>query len=85
MPALPDVAAYIIGGVVVNVGALSTENDYTEAHAALADQFDEIRIVPRAGIGWVDTPDGLRPPKPQDDAVWNDEQGWWDYTPEPEG
>ena len=79
MPALPDVAAFIIDGVVVNVGALSTENDYTAAHAALADQFDEIRIVKHAGIGWVDTPDGLRAPKPDDTTwVWDDANGWWD-------
>jgi hypothetical protein len=82
MPALSEVAAFIIDGVVVNVGALSTDHDYTAAHAALADQFDEIRIVPRAGIGWKVTPDGLRPDKPHDDATWNDEHGWWDWTPE---
>ena len=79
MPALPDVAAFIVDGVVVNVGALSTENDYAPMLAAIADQFDEIRIVPRAGIGWVDTPDGLRAPKPDDTTwAWDDANGWWD-------
>jgi hypothetical protein len=79
MPALSEVAAFIIDGVVMNVGALSTDNDYTAAHAALADQFDEIRIVPRAGIGWKVTPDGLRPDKPDDTTwAWDDTNGWWD-------
>ena len=76
MPALNEVAAFIIDGVVVNVGALSTENDYEAAHALLADQFDEIRIVPRAGIGWIDTPDGLRPEQPYPSWVWGGE--WWE-------
>ena len=75
MPALNEVAAYIIDGVVVNVGALSTENDYTAAHAALADKFDEIRIVPAAGIGWTVEKDGLRPPAPYPSWVW-DGEGW---------
>lgn len=76
MPALNEVAAFIIDGTVVNVGALSTENDYEAAHALLADQFDEIRIVPRAGIGWTVWEDGsLRPEQPFASWVWDGE--WW--------
>ena len=83
MPALPDVAAYIIGGVVVNVGALSTENDYKAAHAALADKFDEIRIVPAAGIGWTVEEDGLRPPSPYPSWVWDGSE-WVAPVPMPD-
>jgi len=80
MPELAQVAAFIINGEVVNVGALSTENDYEAAHAALADQYDEIRIVPTAGIGWLVSEDGsLRPPKPREDAEWDEENGWWTW------
>jgi len=79
MPALPNVAAMITEGVVVNVGALSTENDYTEWLRQAELEYDEVRIVPNAGIGWLDTPDGLRAPKPDDTTwVWDDGNGWWD-------
>ena len=82
MPALPNVAAYIIDGVVVNVGALSTENDYTAAHALLADQYDSILIVPAAGIGWEEyEPGKVRPPQPSPDCVWTGTE--WD-CPQPE-
>ena len=84
MPALPEVAAYIIDGVVVNVGALSTENDYTAAHAALADKFDEIRIVPRAGIGWTVEEDGLRPLAPYPSWTWDGGE-WVAPVPKPDG
>jgi hypothetical protein len=83
MPALTQVAAFINDGTVVNVGALSTDNDYEAAHAALADKYDEIRVVPRAGIGWLVWEDGsLRPPKPHEDAVWDEDAGWWLWTPD---
>jgi len=80
MPALNKVAAFINNGEVVNVGALSTENDYEAAHAALADQYDEIRIVDVAGVGWLVWEDGsLRPEKPREDAEWDAENHWWTW------
>ena len=87
MPMLPECAAFIIDGVVVNVGALSTENDYEQMLAILADQYDEIRIVSRAGVGWIDTPEGLRAPMPDETTwVWDEENGWWHRPiPRPEG
>ena len=84
MPALPDVAAYIIDGIVVNVGALSTENDYKAAHALLKDRYDSILIVPAAGIGWEEYKKGkLRPPQPSPDCSWDDKAAVW-VCPEPE-
>ena len=87
MPPLPEVAAYIIDGIVVNVGALSTENDYKAAHAALADKFDSILIVPQAGIGWEEYKKGkVRPPQPSPDCSWDDKAAVWVCPePEPEG
>ena len=85
MPALPDVAAYIIDGIVVNVGALSTENDYAAAHAALADKFDSILIVPAAGIGWEEwEPGSLRPPSPYPSWSWDGGE-WVAPVPKPDG
>jgi hypothetical protein len=78
MPALLDVAAMINDGVVVNVGALSTENDYTEWLNQAESEYDEVRIVRYAGIGWKVTEDGLRPDKPYESWVWNDEDGWYE-------
>ena len=77
MPALPEVLAAIDDGVVVNVSALSTENDYTPLMEAWQQEYDEVRLVLRAGVGWLDTPDGLRPEKPHEDATWDDANGWW--------
>ena len=86
MPALPDVAAFIVDGVVVNVGALSTENDYVPMLALLADEYDSILIVPAAGIGWEEyEPGKVRPVQPGPDCVWTGEE--WDCPepkPEPE-
>jgi hypothetical protein len=78
MPLLPQVAAFIIDGEVVNVGVLSTDHDYEACHALLAGQFDEILIVQHAAIGWKVTPDGLRPDKPFPSWVWNDVDGWYE-------
>lgn len=77
MPALSEVAAVIDGGVVVNVAALSSEVDYSGWMDAMAAEHDEVRIVTLAGVGWVDTPEGLRAPKPDTTTwVWDD-AGWW--------
>jgi hypothetical protein len=84
MPALPNVAAYIIDGTVVNVSALSTENDYKAAHALLADSYDSILIVAEAGIGWEEyKPGKLRMPAPSPDCVWKEKAQEWD-CPAPE-
>ena len=85
MPALPDVAAFIVDGVVVNVGALSTENDYVPMLAALADEYDSILIVPAAGIGWEEyEPGALRPPSPYPSWSWDGGE-WVAPVPKPDG
>jgi hypothetical protein len=81
MPALPEVAAIIDGGVVVNVAALASEIDYTAWLATVSAEHDEVRIVANAGIGWTVEEDGLRPPQPGPDCVWTGSE--WD-CPEPE-
>ena len=88
MPELPDVAAMVDGGVVVNVAALSTENDYTDWLKAMKAAHDSVLIVPDAGIGWEEYKKGkLRPPQPGPDCTWNDKDAVWvcpDPEPEPE-
>jgi hypothetical protein len=82
MPALPEVAAIIDGGVVVNVAALSDEVDYTGWLAAMRDQHDDVRLVAAAGIGWEEyEPGKVRPVQPGPDCVWTGSE--WD-CPEPE-
>ena len=84
MPTLPNVAAFIIDGTVVNVGALSTENDYEACHAALADQYDSILIAPAAGIGWEEyEPGKVRMPSPFPSWVWNGDE-WEAPVPKPD-
>ena len=87
MPALPDVAAIIDGGVVVNVAALSTENDYSAWLDAMRAEHDAVLIVPAAGIGWEEwEPGKVRPVQPGPDCVWTGSE--WDCPepePEPEG
>ena len=79
MPALPIVAAMINDGIVVNVGALSTENDYTEWLELARQEYDDVLLVEKAGVGWEVTPNGLRPAVPDDTSwVWDAENGWWD-------
>jgi hypothetical protein len=74
MPALPNVLAIIDGGVVVNVAALSSENDYTQLKADLATRHDSVLEVPTAGIGWEEyEPGKVRMPQPFPDCVWEDE------------
>lgn len=79
MPPLPHVVAFIDDGVVTNVAALSTENDYSEWLDTVRKEHDDVLLVAHAGIGWNVTPDGLRPDKPNNTTwVWDDVNGWWD-------
>jgi hypothetical protein len=84
MPALDKVLAMIDGGIVVNVAALSTENDYSQLKVDLAKQHDSVLEVAFAGIGWEEYKKGkLRPPAPSPDCTWDDKAGAWN-CPEPE-
>jgi hypothetical protein len=78
MAELSIVAAMINDGEVVSVGALSTDNDYSEWLESAKKEYDEVLLVTHAGIGWKVTPDGLRPDKPFDSWVWNDKDGWYE-------
>lgn len=80
---LPIVAAMITDGVVVNVGALSDENDYTEWLEAVAVDYDEVRVVPEAGIGWTVEEDGLRPLSPFPSWSWDGSE-WVAPVPMPD-
>jgi hypothetical protein len=83
MPALDKVLAMVDGGVVVNVAALSTDNDYTQLKAHLATRHEKVLEVAVAGIGWEEyKPNKLRPPAPSPDCVWKETKGEWD-CPEP--
>jgi hypothetical protein len=83
VPALDKVLAVIDGGVVVNVAALSSENDYTALKADLASKHDSVLEVPVAGIGWEEyEPGKVRMPQPSPDCVWTGSE--WDCpAPEP--
>ena len=84
MPELPQVAAMIDDGVVVNVAALSTENDYTDWLKAVKDAHDSVLIVEAAGIGWEEYKKGkVRPTQPGPDCTWSEKDGVW-VCPEPE-
>ncbi len=85
MPQLPNVLAIIDGGTVVNVAALSTENDYTALKERLAAKHDSVLEVPVAGIGWEEyKPGKLRPPAPSPDCTWKETAKEWDCPPPPE-
>jgi hypothetical protein len=84
MPALPQVLAMVDNGIVVNVAALSTENDYTALKAQLATEYDSVLEVLAAGIGWEEyEPGKLRMPQPAPDCTWDENASVWD-CPEPE-
>ena len=86
MAELSIVAAMIIDEEVVNVGALSTDNNYSQWVEDAMKEYDDVLIVSHAGIGWKVTPDGLRPDKPFDSWVWNDKDGWYESpVPYPSG
>jgi hypothetical protein len=80
------VLAIIDDGVVVNVAALSTENDYYALKAHLATQHDLVLEVATAGIGWEEyEPGKVRMPQPGTDCVWDESAQEWDCPkPEPE-
>ena len=85
MPALPKVRAIIDDGVVVNVAALSSENDYTQLKADLATQHDSVLEVAEAGIGWEEyEPGKVRMPSPFPSWVWNGDE-WEAPVPKPDG
>jgi len=85
MPALPKVLALIDAGVVVNVAALSSENDYTQLKADLAAMHDNVLEVATAGIGWEEyKPGKVRPPAPSEDCVWKEKTQVWDCPPPPD-
>ena len=81
---VPQCAAIIDGGVVVNVAALSSENDYSAWVTAMEAAHDEVRLVDEAGIGWTVEADGLRPPSPFPSWSW-DGAAWQPPTPAPDG
>lgn len=77
------VAAQIIDGVVVNASVYD-EDTSQEWLALVEPDFDEVRIVDEAGIGWTVEEDGLRPPSPYPSWVWNGVE-WEAPVPMPEG
>jgi hypothetical protein len=86
VPALDKVLAMIDGGVVVNVAALSSENDYSQFKAELAKEHDNVLEVARAGVGWEEyEPGKLRPPAPSPECTWNSTTNDWDCPEVEEG
>jgi hypothetical protein len=84
MAALPQVAAIIDSGVVVNVAALASEVDHSAWLDAMRAEHDSVLIVDAAGIGWEEYEKGkVRPTAPSPDCTWNDNDGEWN-CPEPE-
>lgn len=77
------VAALIRNGVVVNVAAY---DEVTSASwlAAVTPDYDEVRVVEAAGIGWTVEDDGLRPLPPYPSWVWDGDE-WAAPVPKPEG
>jgi hypothetical protein len=74
MPALNKVLAMVDRRIVVNVAALSAENDYTELKAHLATLHESVLEVETAGVGWEEyEPGKVRMPQPSPDCVWEDE------------
>lgn len=76
-------AACINNGVVVNVSVYDEDTSAAWLEA-VRDQFDEVRIVDEAGIGWTVEADGLRPLSPYPSWTWNGSQ-WEAPVPAPEG
>ena len=76
-------AALITAGVVVNV-AVYDEDTSAGWLAAVTPDYDEVRIVDEAGIGWTVEADGLRPPSPFPSWVWNGDE-WEAPVPKPDG
>ena len=76
-------AAMIRDGVVVNVAVYDPETSKAWLKA-VKPEFDEVRIVDQAGIGWTVEDDGLRPPSPFASWSW-DGSAWQAPTPKPDG
>lgn len=76
-------AALIRDGAVVNVAVYDEDTSGPWLDAVRPD-YDEVRIVDTAGIGWTVEEDGLRPPSPYPSWVW-DGSAWVAPVPMPEG
>lgn len=75
-------AAAINNGIVVNVSVYDEDTSAAWLDA-IRDQYDEVRIVDAAGIGWTVEEDGLRPPAPYPSWTW-DGTAWQAPVPAPE-
>lgn len=76
-------AACIRDGVVVNVAVYDEDTSGPWLDAVSSD-YDEVRIVDEAGIGWTVEADGLRPPSPYPSWTW-DGEAWVAPVPMPDG
>ena len=76
-------AALINNGTVVNVAVYDEDTSGPWLDAIRAD-YDEVRIVDDAGIGWTVESDGLRPPSPYPSWAW-DGAAWVAPVPAPDG
>ena len=63
-------AALIRNGTVVNVAVYDEDTSGPWLDAVRTD-YDEVRIVDAAGIGWTVEADGLRPPSPFPSWSWD--------------
>ena len=75
-------AALIRNGTVVNVAVYDEDTSGPWLDAVRTD-YDEVRIVDDAGIGWTVEADGLRPPSPFPSWSW-DGAAWQPPTPAPD-
>ena len=75
-------AALIRNAVVVNVAVYDEDTSGPWLNAVRPD-YDEVRIVGTAGIGWTVEADGLRPPSPFPSWSW-DGAAWQPPTPAPD-
>ena len=76
-------AALIRNGVVVNA-AVYDEDTSSDWLAAVTPDYDEVRIVDEAGVGWTVEVEGLRSPSPFPSWVWSGSE-WEAPTPKPDG
>ena len=76
-------AALIRNGVVVNA-AVYDEDTSADWLAAVTPDYDEVRIVDVAGIGWTVEADGLRRPRPYPSWTWSGSD-WEPPVPVPTG
>ena len=75
-------AALIRNGAVVNVAVYDEDTSGPWLDAVSSD-YDEVRIVDDAGIGWTVEADGLRPPSPYPSWSW-DGAAWQPPVPAPD-